>query len=278
MEKAQNREVNSVGSSRIRGRWLWRNWDNCDEYHVGDDCDVIIFQKAYWDVMIEHHDGIKIFDICDPDWLENRDVFSTLVLCDAITTSTEALAKYIRKLLPNKLVRHIPDRIDLDIHSPIKNKHNDKLEHVVWFGYSHNFHYLAGTFKKLIQYGIKIDVYADTSFGGQYKDLKLKYYPYQYPQIHKALLKYDAALLPVRRLDEKGKYKSANKNVTCWALGLPVVAYGYDLDKLQSQEAREKEAEKKLALVKKEWDIKQSVKEFEDLILEIDRSKRGKKK
>lgn len=98
MEKIENRPVNSVGSSRIRARWLCDFWPEAQEYHVGEKYDVIIFQKAYWQEMMVKFDGIKIFDLCDPDWLIPRPVVESAQLCDAVVTSTQALADYLKKV------------------------------------------------------------------------------------------------------------------------------------------------------------------------------------
>lgn len=66
MEYLENRPLNSVGSSRIRGRWLAENWDECSLYTTGKKYDFLIFQKAYWDTMLQNFNGLKIFDLCDP--------------------------------------------------------------------------------------------------------------------------------------------------------------------------------------------------------------------
>ena len=66
MEKHENRQPNSVGSSRIRARWLWKYWNELEEFQIGKRYDFIIFQKSYWKRMLENFKGIKIFDLCDP--------------------------------------------------------------------------------------------------------------------------------------------------------------------------------------------------------------------
>lgn len=278
MEKAQNRVLNTVGSSRIRAKWLWRNWTNADEYHLGDRADVLIFQKVYWDDMIENFKGIKIFDICDPDWYEkDREVFKFLHQCDAIVTSTQSLADYIKKLIPDKIVTCIPDRVDLVEHKEQKKQHARKLQKLVWFGYSHNYKYLSGTFKFLIKKGLEITLISDSEYNPpeQYKALKVDYQKYYYPTLHNDLIKYDAALLPTKRndIDFIGRFKSNNKNVTCWALGLPVVDKLEDLDRLETKKARIKEAKDKLRLVDDKYDVLISVQEYQQLIKKIKNDK-----
>lgn len=273
MEKLQNREHNSVGSSRIRGRWIWRNWDECDQYHIGGKYDVLIFQKVYWGQMMEAFGGIKILDTCDPDSLEDRDVIKYMARCDAITTSTEPLANYYKKLLPRKIVKCIPDRIDMNDHKEFKKKHSKNLRRLVWFGYSHNFFYLSGTFNKLIKENLSLDIYSDTApdFGGEFKDLKLKFHQYYYPNLHNELIRYDAALMPTGRskLDIRGRYKSNNKQLTCYALGLPVIETPEDVDRLKGRELRAEEAKKQFKEIKEKWDIRYSVEELKQLIKEL---------
>ena len=65
MEKIDNRPYNSIGSSRIRARWLINHWDEAEEYQVGGKYNVMIFQKAYWQEMLESFTGKKIFDFLE---------------------------------------------------------------------------------------------------------------------------------------------------------------------------------------------------------------------
>ena len=60
MEKSENREPGSVGSSRIRGEWLWKYWDEAEEYGIGKRYSAIIFQKVYDKKYLIPFEGIKI--------------------------------------------------------------------------------------------------------------------------------------------------------------------------------------------------------------------------
>lgn len=266
-EKLDNRKPNSCGSSRIRGRWVWENWDDCEEYMIGESYDALIFQKAYWPDMIDNFHGVKIFDTCDPDWLERDNVFDFYDKCDVVTTSTQALADYISKMLPDKKVVHIPDRVSLEEHKPIKKKHGKDIEKVVWFGYSGNFQYITSAVKVLRKKGIEVVMYADTGVAMDGVSWK----KYNYETLHKELIKYDAAIFNDNRggIDLRGKYKSNNKQTTCWALGLPVISTPEDLKRLESKEAREEEAKEKLQLVKDKYDVKQSAQQYAKIIDEI---------
>lgn len=274
MEKIENRPVNSVGSSRIRARWLCNFWDQAQEYHVGEKYDVMIFQKAYWHEMLSKFEGIKIFDICDPDWLIPRPVVESAIMCDAVVTSTEALAEYLRKFIKDRPVICIPDRVNLDEHNP-RGPHEGRARSVVWFGYQHNAHYLEKTYQFLIDKGLSLTVVADKPIDvpKQYEKLQLINIKYNYDTIHEELKKHDMVLLPNTSNDLKGEYKSNNKTLTAWALGMPVVSEPEDLDRFMDADSRNAERERVLKLIKEQWDVKLSVKEYQDLIEQIKKTK-----
>ena len=272
MERFDSRPLNSVGSSRIRCRWLLDYWPEAEEYIIGKKYDVMIFQKVYWFNMMRAFKGIKILDLCDPDWLENRPVFEFIDLSDIVTTSTETLAEYIRKLRPNCLVKCIPDRVYLPEAKPIKREHSEVLKKVVWFGYSHNAHYLKQVYEELIKRDLELYVIADHPVDPPllYKSkLKIKNIPYNYETLNKELIKYDAVLMPDPYGDERAKYKSNNKTLQAWSLGIPMIKIPEDIDRLMTKIEREKESEKMLNEIRDKWDVKYSVDEYRELIWEV---------
>ena len=205
MEKTDNRLPNSVGSSRIRARWVYERWDEAEEYRIGGKYDVLIFQKVYWENMMEQFQGIKILDLCDPDWLEGRDVMKYCNLCDAVTTSTEALAEYIRKFVKVP-VTCIPDRVALEEHKPIKKDHKRTVKSAVWYGYSHNAHYLDNTLYHLARYNIGLTAITDRGWNPSNAPVTIVNKGYNYPGIHEELIKHDIVLLPdTKEKDLKGK-------------------------------------------------------------------------
>lgn len=280
MEKFANREEGSVGSSRIRGAWVLKHWKDAEEWHVGRNYEAVIFQKAFWpqyilgDEEAGYHgfSGIKIFDECDPSWLE-QDAFRYYAACDAVTTSTEALAEYIRKLLPHKIVECVPDRVDLAEHALQKTEHAESIQHIAWFGYSHNFHYLEQTFSVLNDLHMSLDVYSDTGLAASssYPHMKMTWHKYHYPTLHSELIKYDAVLMPAERgkTDFRGRFKSNNKSVTCWALGIPVITVPEDFKRLASRDKRIEETILNRKLVEQEYDVQLSVAQYETLIERI---------
>lgn len=270
-EKADNRRYNSTGSSRIRARWVAKYWDEAEEWKLGKNYDVWIFQKVYWEEMMAQVDGIKILDMCDPDWYERKDVMKYVDMADAVTTSTHALADYIKRYFPNKIIRCIPDRVDLEEHKPIKTEHAEKITSAVWFGYAHNFRYLEDALSHLMERDIAFTMIADTGIklGLPHKKLKFEFKQYNYEKIHSMLIQHDVCILPMRRPDYRGQFKSNNKVLTSWALGLPVIEYPKDFDRLATKQARETEAKDKLNEVAEKWDVRQSVDEYKKLIDDI---------
>lgn len=270
-EKASNRDEGSIGSTRIRARWVAKYWEDAEEWKIGEQYDVLIFQKVYWDEMMDNFRGIKILDMCDPDWLEGRDIMKYVDKCDAVTTSTQALADYVQSFAPKKIVRCIPDRIDFEEHKTIKESQGENIKSAVWFGYSHNIKYIQKTFNELIKRGIQLHVYTDTNIQLDYdhQALKLERHSYNYDTIHQELIKYDVALMPERSNDFKGKFKSNNKITTCWALKVPVIEVPEDFDRLATKEARDKEVQEKYNIVQGEYNVIKSVDEYKLLISEL---------
>lgn len=280
MESFDNRPPNTVGSSRIRARWLLPYWEEAEEYQIGQKYQTIIYQKVYWKEMLKQFDGIQIMDLCDPDWLEKKPVFEFIDLADAVVTSSPALRDYIQKLRPEKKVVCIPDRIYLPEHQPVKTKHEGLGKKAVWFGYSHNTHYLTKTLEQLILNGIELTVISNEPYQPPYayKALKLKNVPYDYSTIHKELIKADWVLMPQPTEDEKGQFKSDNKTLTAWALGMPVVTLPEQLTLfVNDPKAREEESKKRLQEIKDKHDVRISVEEYRKLITELKENKYGRK-
>lgn len=270
MEKFDNRVKDSVGSSRIRGNWLIKYWPEAEEYKIGEKYDVIIFQKVYWREMMERFEGIKILDICDPDWVEGKPVLEFTDMCHATVSSTQPLADYMKKFRPESNILCIPDRVDLDVHKR-KEKHEGEAKSIVWFGYSQNIHYIYKTFDDIMKAGLELIIVADQPFNPPlgYQALKVKNIPYSYPQVHNEIVKADMVLMPETDEDVRGVFKSNNKTLTAWALGMPVVKTWEDLERFKSAEERQKEADKRYQEIKDRWLVQKSVAEYKELIARI---------
>jgi len=152
-----------IGSSRIRGEWLVNHWEDAEIFRHGADYDVVIYQKAYFVEHARAFKGIKIFDICDADFLHyGYRTMEMIEECDAVTCSSEALAEQFKKFT-DKPVVYIPDRIDLDTIN-VKKEHFGDAEVIVWYGYSTGFYLLKSIVPLLSKMGLTLLVISDSDF------------------------------------------------------------------------------------------------------------------
>lgn len=272
MEKYENRVPGSVGSSRIRGDWVLEHWKGAEHYQLGKKYDVLIFQKAYWKDMAESFEGIKIFDICDPDWLDHRPVVEMIRLCNGVVTSTEALAEQIRKFdIGGVPVTCIPDRINLEWSKPLHGKHEGKAKRVVYYGYHHNTHVLDATVEPLKRRGLELVVIADQPYHSNDEFIK-----WELDTVNENIIKNDIVLLPpAPASDYRFQFKSNNKTIQAWALRMPVATNAKELDRFVDGVEREKEAEKRYKEVKEKWDVKLNAKRWDHFIKVVSEHEQG---
>lgn len=270
MEKVENRMMNTVASSRIRCNWLLPYWEEAEEYRIGAKYEAVIFQKAYYKMFLKEFKGIKIFDICDPDWLEPRAVFESIDYVQGVTTSSEALTDYIKKIVNDKPVITIPDRINFNEVKKVKEKHEGKAKSVVWFGYSYNLKYIERTFDYLASKGLSLTIISDELLALPRNNLDIRFIKYRYELINEEVVKHDFVIMPspsiTLDIDGKLQFKSNNKIVQSWAWGMPVATTPIEIDRFLSGEERQKEVEQRLIEVKRDYDCKLSVIQYKKLI------------
>jgi len=266
----------NTGSTRIRALNLIKFWNEAgldmgtaEEYRYGVEYDAIIFQKAYFPEFVEEYKGLKILDMCDADWLNwTYRIKEAMQYCDAITCSTLEIAKFVLKMT-DKPVAVIPDRVDFSTIKETK-KHEGIAKKVVWFGYADNFEALHPAIPAILKRGLEIVVISNKSFIpiSQFKDIKITNYPWSPDSWIDDLLRGDILINP-KNIKGRFRFKSNNKTTQAWALGLPVAETDKDIDRFMSEEARIKESEEKMALVRKEYNVKQSVIDLKEFIQEI---------
>lgn len=275
MELHENRQPDTVGSSRIRGNWLVKNWPGgeAELFRIGRQYDAVIFQKAYHAEFMRAFDGIKVFDICDPDWLDGKPVKEVVELCDAVTTSTEALAEYLRGIT-DKPVTCVPDRLDLAEHQARK-VHEGKARGVAWFGYHHNHVVIdqaLGTLKRL---GLTLTVVSDMPYFPQARiegidddwiKANVRNVKYDYATLNDELVASSDMVINPRIESGRFKFKSNNKTLTAWACGLPVAADGDEMERYLDPDARKLEAERRIGEVARDWDVSLSVAAYREII------------
>jgi hypothetical protein len=257
-----------IGSSRIRAKWLVNNWSEAELFVQGQKYDVVIYQKAYFVEHAKLFKGIKIFDLCDPDFLHwGYRTKEMIDECDAVTTSTEALAEALRAFT-DKPVVCIPDRIDLAEIKPINRKnHIGEAKWVVWYGYSSNYEMLKPVIHFLKKLNLSLICISDKAFsiGSMIDKIEVRNYPHNWNTVYKDIIDGDIVVNPQ---SNKGrwKYKSNNKTIMAWALGMPVATNVEELKKFISEDERKKEQVIRDKELKEKWDIKYSVDEYKQLI------------
>lgn len=264
-----------TGSARIRVHNLVKYEPSFERFAAGKKYEAVVFQKYYWLDYAQLFDGVKILDVCDPDWLQGNNatqVKQMIEYCDGIVANTDATAEYI-KLITDKPVKVIPDRHDMAIFKE-KKIHKGTAKSVVWFGYSHNAHVLELYVPKLLEMGLKLTIISDkhvsaAKLSPEYKAMEnFVKWPDTIEEVNKELIKHDFALLPVRRRPQE-QYKSNNKNTHAWAVGLPVANWGDDIDRLMDEAERIKDQEEHFESTKRDYDCKLSVQDLKDFINEI---------
>jgi len=264
----------NIGSSRIRGYWVVNHWADAEIFKMGKKYETVIFQKCYWTEYAELFNGIKILDLCDPDWLHwGYRVKRMVDSMDAITTSTEALAIDIRNFT-DKPVLCIPDRLDFDTFK-IKKVHEGDAKTVVWYGYSSNTIMLDQVLYFLDKLKLDLIVISDKNYliPKRFKNINLTFIKYKPETINSDILKGDIVVNPTSAKG-KWKYKSKNKTINAWGLGMPVATNPDELRKFISCDERINEVKIREEEIKNAYDVKLSVKEYEKLIETIKESKK----
>ena len=259
-----------IGSSTIRCDWVLKYWSEAERFKMGQNYDVVIYQKAYWLDHMRAFKGIKILDLCDPDWL---DFGSKIVECiqevDAITTSSQALAEYIVKIT-DKPVWFIPDRVDMSDHKQQK-QHNHRARAVAWFGYSHNLQVLDQCIKPIVDLGLELIVVSNKPYhppASYASKLDLTNYTWAKDTVNEDLLKADIIINP-KLPGLRFRYKSANKTIKSWALNLPVALDDRQLKAFIDPANRKAEADKNMKEIMENWQVQKSVDEYKMLIEEL---------
>lgn len=265
-----------IGSSRIRAKWIIKYWNkfgpdmgDAELFKFGGKYDVVIFQKAYWVQFAKEFKGVKILDLCDPDWRHwIYNVKEMIEEIDAITCSSMEICKFVVGLT-DKPVVYIPDRIDFEI-LPGRKSHKGPTKKVAWFGYSDNFPMVDASIPALRKRGLELIVVSNKVYipNGSMGDIPLSNLPWSESTYLKDIMKADIVINPQIK---KGKwlYKSNNKTTMAWSLGLPVAHTDKELDELMTEEDRIKESYDRLKEVEDNYNVEKSVIELKELINEI---------
>ena len=270
-------KLEPIGSDFIRVRQLLKYWPEAGLYKYGEKPDVLIFQKVYIGddyKFPKNYQGIKILDICDPDWTEGINIVETCHAVDAVTCPTEPLAEFIRQFTKNVYV--VPDRFDLEV-IPEPKQHTGDAVNVVWFGYSHNADCLRYAIPVIEELNLNLTIISNDDpivnrWGIRNREEYYTFVKYNEATIYSDLQKADFAVLP-----DGGRptdiFKSNNKTIKSNLAGLPVAKTADGVRKFIKAEARNKWIADNLDQIRQDYDVRKSVEEYKEIINGI--QKRG---
>lgn len=260
------------GSAFLRVHGLVKYWKEAEVFKYGQKYDVVIFQKAYLHDYAEGLECFKILDLCDPDWLGSWiDIVRMINAVDCVTCSSPLLTEYIKKIT-DKPVYFVADRHDMEFLKQRKT-HKGKAKQIAWFGYGHNAHVLKQVVKYVDDKGIKLNAICDSEdkLGmvlTEREKSKVNFVKFNQERINDQLIKNDFIVLP-NSLKPRDKYKSDNKTTWARSLNLPVAHYSDQLVYFIDEKNRIAESEKWYNKTRKEFDIKESAKEYKAIIKEL---------
>lgn len=266
------RPIWKIGSSVIRGKWLAEAWSEADLWSNGKKFDSLIFQKAYWEQMMMDFSGPKILDLCDPDWMDGvLELKKVSHLVDAITCSNQGLTDFISKIVTNIPVVTIPDRLNLSYFTNPR-KHTERAKNVVWFGYSHNAkEVLPRVLPSLKGHGLDLIVISNAGFNPvNSMGVQIQNIEWSSERAYEDIKLGDFAINP-KSVYGNFRFKSENKTITAWGLGLPVAETADDLDRFMDPQERQKEIDLRRKELGEKWDILLSVQQFKEILNGIKR-------
>lgn len=265
----QYHQRKNIGSSRIRGDWVLKYMKNAERFVQGENYDAIVFQKVYWKEMAREFKGVKILDICDPDWMEGADVVQFANEMDYIVTSTDKLKEVMEKFT-DVPIECIPDRIDFETLPKTVKQHKGRAKKVCWFGYSHNAEVLDVAYYKIKKLGLELVVISDGNI--RTSQCNVKNVKWNADTYNEEIINCDFVIIP-ETAQGRHAFKSNNKIVHSWALGMPVARTATELDLFMDGYERAKEAEIRRKEVLENYDVKLSAKRYEEIIKKIHESK-----
>jgi len=269
------RDPKKIGSTFLRSDNLVAKDKDFFHWTQGAVSDAMIFQKVYWVEAMKLYDKPKILDLSDPDmikgsYLGGMDLKYISQYVDAITCSSPTLTEQVKKYV-DVPVYHVPDRINFDLF-PDPKHHVGRARTAVWFGYVHNA-------KEVLQYYImeslasqQLDLLVVSNANFSPEDgygVNVKNVRYESDTAYYEIQQGDIFLNPSCVTNANFKYKSNNKTVIAWKLGLPLAKEPSDLEKFLDANERNKESKKRLKEVEENYRIESSGVQYKEIINKI---------
>lgn len=262
-------------SIRFRAAWPAKYMVGADRYD-GTQCladyDAYIFQKLYltaravqWARSFSQQGKIMALDMCDADWLfsdvHRERLLRLLPLFHFAVAPTSLLAGWLSNWLPAHV---IPDRVDLEVHTERHEPRDTDSPRLVWFGNSSNLVTLEQMWVTIRDLKLELTILAD-KLVAPWNERPVYFVEWTLEGANAEIVQYDVALNP--RLEcGHFAYKSLNKTITAWALGVPVAHTVEELGKLLRHEARAVESQRRLEEVAERWDVRISARAWENLL------------
>lgn len=263
-----------VGSTDLRAEPIVKYNADFEKWIHGKKYDNLIFQQTYWKEMAMLFQGPKIIDVCDPDWLKySVDFIELCRYMHAVTCSSESLTDLVKCYFPDKIVEHVPDRFDFSLFPEPHGVHRGKAKKAVWFGYTHNAH---ETLPQLVS-GIKeadleLLIIANEPYSkeDEISALNPGFVKYGHYSARRYIAQSDILLNP-RSERAYFRYKSNNKSVVAWKLGIPVAATNDGIIRFLDPDERNRDVENH-RFVEHEYNIEKSAQQYRDIICKIKES------
>lgn len=251
-------------SVRFRAQWPAKYMINGEPYNGTQrlaDFNCFVFQKFYlsgkargWAKSFREAGHILAFDLCDADWLQSathrRRLLAVLPRMDFAVATTERLAEWLRCWLPTFV---IPDRLDLAVHTE-RHVPQDREPRLIWFGNSGNLVTLEQMWPAVCGFGLPLTILADRLIP-PWDERPVEFIPWSLEGANAVIADHDIALNP-RLEEEHFAYKSNNKSLTAWALGVPVATSPETLEALFDFELRKLESAYRMVEVAAHYDVR----------------------
>ena len=233
----------NAASTRIRVTWPAKYMENV---YIGEDekilstCKGVIFQTRFDIKDVEtakrlKAKGVKILcDFTDPHWSHDYGGHITEGLkgiigqADCIIFPTKGIEKSFNEVFDDKQTVVIPDRIDLNIYDKVKKHTNKDKFRIVWHGSFGNLCSMELARADLERLGKDLDITLVCIYDHvkdhkieEFDNIKLECYEWNNDKVIQELLNCEVSINP--RYDNWKSYKSNNKTVCAWALGIPCV-------------------------------------------------------
>jgi hypothetical protein len=181
------------------------------------------------------------------------------------------LTDLVKSYFPEKIIEHVPDRLDLKTFPSPRTKHIGSACKAVWFGYIHNaYETLPQLLPSICETGLQLRIISHLPYSEKdgIHELNPEFLYYEHSKVNEQIKEADILLNP-RSNKAFFRYKSNNKSLTGWQLGLPVAVTNEDVKLLMNPAERNKQVAEKQPAVEKEYCIEKTAEQYRSIICRI---------